>query len=113
MASTGRPRNDERRRERQQAFLAAFSKTGLIKNASEESGVAAAQHYRWLDEDEDYAATFNVQKMRTAHLAQQVRRSPGPARGFKHTGSRAERRKANQDRFLEALAKSGIVQDAS
>ena len=113
MASTGRPRNDERRRERQNAFLAAFSRTGLIKNASDESGVAAAQHYRWLDEDPDYEALFNVQKMRTRHLAEQVRKSPGPGRGFKHTGARAERRKVNQDRFLEALAQSGIVQDAS
>jgi hypothetical protein len=114
MASTGRPRNNERRQERQQAFLAAFARSGLLSRAAEESGIVAQQHHRWVKEDEDYAAVFNVQKMRTAALAQENRKPMGCPEGFRYTsGPRAERRHANQERFLEALAVSGIVADAA
>ncbi len=114
MASTGRPRNNERRQERQRAFRAAFARSGILSRAAAESGIVAQQHHRWLKEDEDYAAVFNVQKMRTAVLAQQNRKPAGCPKGFRYTtGPRAERRRINQERFLEALAATGIIADAA
>jgi hypothetical protein len=114
MAITGRPRDNERRQQRQQAFLAAFARSGILSRAAKESGIVAQQHHRWVKEDEDYAAVFNVQKMRTAVLAQESRRPMGCPKGFRHTsGPRADRRRANQERFLEALAASGIAADAA
>jgi hypothetical protein len=114
MASTGRPRDNERRQERQQAFLAAFARSGILSRAAQESGIVAQQHHRWVKEDEDYAAAFNVQKMRTAVLAQESRKPMGCPKGFRYTsGPRADRRCANQERFLGALAASGIVADAA
>jgi hypothetical protein len=104
--------SNERRQEQQDAFLAAFAKTGIISRAAEESGVIFTQHHRWVKDDAAYAARFADLKRQTAVLAAETRKPPGPALGTRQTGPRAERQRANQERFLTELAKSGIVADA-
>jgi hypothetical protein len=104
--------SNERRQEQQQAFLAAFAKTGIISRASEESGVIFTQHHRWMKDDEAYAARFAELKRQTAVLAAETRKPPGPAMGTRQTGPRAERQRANQERFLAALSVAGILADA-
>ena len=104
--------SNERRQEQQQAFLAAFAKTGIISRASEESGVIFTSHHRWMKDDAEYAARFTELKRQTAVLAAENRKAPGPAMGTRQTGPRAERQRANQERFLAALAVTGIVADA-
>jgi len=104
--------SNERRQEQQDAFLAAFAKTGIISRASEESGVIFTQHHRWMKDDGAYAERFAQLKRQTAALAAETRKPPGPAMGTRQTGPRAERQRANQDKFLAALAATGIVTDA-
>lgn len=104
--------SNERRQEQQQAFLAAFAKTGIIGRASEESGVIFTSHHRWMKDDAAYATRFAELKRQTAVLAAETRKPPGPAMGTRQTGPRAERQRANQERFLAALALTGIVADA-
>lgn len=104
--------SNERRQEQQQAFLAAFAKTGIISRASEESGVIFTSHHRWMKDDAAYAARFAELKRQTAVLAAETRKPPGPAMGTRQTGPRAERQRANQERFLAALGATGIVADA-
>jgi len=104
--------SNERRQEQQEAFLAAFAKTGIISRASEESGVIFTQHHRWMKDDEAYAARFAELKRQTAVLAAETRKPPGPALGTRQSGPRAERQRANQQKFLAALAVTGIVTDA-
>jgi hypothetical protein len=104
--------SNERRQEQQQAFLAAFAKTGIISRASEESGVIHTTHHRWMKDDAAYAARFAELKRETAALAAETRKPPGPAMGTRQSGPRAERQRVNQERFLAALAVTGIVADA-
>ena len=103
--------SNERRQEQQQAFLAAFAKTGIISRASEESGVISTAHHRWM-KDAAYRARFEELKRQTAILAAETRKPPGPAMGTRQTGPRAEQQRLNQERFLAALAVTGIVADA-
>jgi hypothetical protein len=56
MASSRRQRLT--RQARQARFLAAYARTGTILHAALESGIERRLHYRWLDEDPAYAATF-------------------------------------------------------
>ncbi len=109
---TGRPRNNERRQEQQDKFLAAFTRTGVITRAATEAGIVAPQHHRWLKEDGKYAARFAELKRQTAEIAQQARRKPGPPKGYSG-GLRAERKHENQEKFLAALASTGIILDAA
>ena len=104
--------SNERRQEQQDAFLAAFAKTGIISRASEESGVIFTQHHRWAKNDEAYAVRFAELKRQTAVLAAETRKPPGPALGTRQSGPRAERQRENQERFLAALAVTGILADA-
>ena len=104
--------SNERRQEQQEAFLAAFAKTGIISRASGESGVIFTQHHRWMKDDDAYAARFAELKRQTAVLAAETRKPPGPAIGTRQSGPRAERQRENQEKFLAALAVTGIVTDA-
>ena len=104
--------SNERRQEQQQAFLAAFAKTGIISRASEESGVIFTTHHRWMKDDAAYAERFADLKRQTAVLAAGTRKQPGPALGTRQSGPRAERQQENQRKFLAALAVTGIVTDA-
>ena len=112
---TGRPRNNERRREQQDRFLAAFAETGVITQAAEEAGIVAPQHHKWLGDDADYAARFAELKQQTADIAKTNRRKSGIPKGYVHPlgSKKGDRKRASQDRLLAALAESGIVADAS
>lgn len=108
----GRKPDLERRRERQNAFLAAFEETGILKTAAEKSGVIAQQHHRWLKEDQGYADLFNEAKTRTVELAAQSRKKPGPKGGPRQTRRHLERTADKQDRFLEAVERLGTARSA-
>ena len=79
MPPTGRRPNLELRRERQDAFLAAFAETGIASLAAKRAGIPGPQHYNWLRQDPHYAARFS-------ELREQTRTSPNS------TPSRAGRR---------------------
>src|ERR1019366_4436471 len=112
---TGRPRNNERRQEQQDRFLAAFAETGVITQAAEEAGIVAPQHHKWLGDDAAYAARFAELKQQTAGIAKANRRKSGIPKGdVPPLGSKkGDRKRASQDRLLAALAESGIVADAN
>ena len=108
----GRPRNDEKRAGEQEAFLAAFARTGIAKTAAGEAGLKPVAHYRWLKDDPGYAERFAALDGQTRGLAAENRK-PHP-RGYQQTeGPRVEKRKRAQEAVLSALAKSGIVMDAA
>jgi hypothetical protein len=107
----GRPRNAEKRAADQEAFLAAFARTGIAKTAAAEAGFKPVQHYRWLKDDPQYAARFAGLEAQTRELAK-ANRKPCP-RGYEIEGPRGERKRQAQERFLGALAASGIVMEAA
>lgn len=108
----GRLRDERRRQEQQESFLAAFARTGVISIASKESPIPN-NHYRWLQEDEEYAARFFALREETAVIALQFRNSGGTPRGYKYvTGSRADRKREAQDKMLRALEIAGLVGQA-
>lgn len=95
----------ERRQERQDAFLAAFAKTGLATRAASEAGIPASYHYRWLREDSAYAERFAVLHAQTRDIAARSGGRPGPPLGSRVGGSRGAARLERQDRFLGAVAR--------
>jgi very-short-patch-repair endonuclease len=98
-----RPRNTVRRQERQQKFLAAYAQTGIVKLASERSGIPASQHYTWLTQDEDYARTAAEVAEATQQIAAELRRKSGPKPGL-YIGERREALKQErQEKFLAAI----------
>lgn len=108
---TGRPVDVERRQGRQNAFLAAFTQTGILKRAAETSGIPASQHHTWMKTDPDYAARF-AQASESASALADANRQPHP-RGYRQGGARGEKRRENQEKFLEALRRTGIAADAA
>ena len=108
----GKPRNQEKRAREQEAFLAAFARTGIAKTAAEEAGIKPVQHYRWLKDDPPYAERFAAIEVPDRHVVA-ANRKPHP-RGYQQAeGPRVEKRKRAQEAVLSALAKSGIVMDAA
>jgi hypothetical protein len=57
---TGRPVDEERKRERQDALLTAFAETHWLKPAGAKSGVEFTQHFRWIKSDPEYADRFRT-----------------------------------------------------
>lgn len=104
---TGRPVDLERRKGRQNAFLAAFEETGTIAEAARRSGVVFVSHHHWVKIDPEYAARFTELKARTPVPSPK----PHPS-GYRIKGKRAEVKAEKQRLFLEALAKTGIIGDA-
>ena len=112
MPVMGKPRNNEKRAREQEAFLAAFARTGIAKTAAGEAGLKPVAHYRWLKDDPAYAERFAALESQTRDLAAENRKSH--PRGYQQTeGPRVEKRKRAQEAVLSALAKSGIVMDAA
>lgn len=107
----GRPVDTERRRERQDAFLAAFAQTGILKQAAEGSGIITQQHYNWVKTDPEYAARFEELKQGADDLAA-ANRKPH-SRGYKQGGERGANKTRKQEKFLESLARTGILADAA
>lgn len=53
------PDNMQRQKKaRQNAFLAAFSRTGNITVAANKAGINRGTHYEWIDTDPEYAGRF-------------------------------------------------------
>jgi very-short-patch-repair endonuclease len=110
----GRPaENPERRRRFQEAFLAAFRETGIAINAARQAGIPPTYHYRWLKEDPEYARRFAELKAQTAELAIRNRKPMGVRPGTRATGSRATRKRQNQDKFLAAFTECGVAREAA
>ena len=42
----------------QRAFLGAFEESGCIRRAAKAAGITRAAHYKWLRDDDAYAAAF-------------------------------------------------------
>lgn len=112
---TGRPRNIERRQEQQQAFLAAFARTGVVTQAATAAGIVAPTHHKWMKDDAEYAERFAALKEQTADIAKSNYRKPGVPKGYVHPlgSKKGDRKHARQELFLSVLAKSGIIEDAS
>lgn len=110
---TGRPVDAQRRRERQDSFLAAFARTGILTMAGKEAGIPAPQHHAWVKNDPGYAERFALAKAEAeaAGLADANRRPR--ARNGKYGGERGAAKKQNQEKFLEALRRCGIAIDAA
>lgn len=110
---TGRPVDAQRRRERQDSFLAAFARTGILKMAAEEVGIYASQHHYWVETDPEYAERFDRVKAEAeaAGLAD-ANRLPR-ARNGNYGGERGAAKLRNQEKFLEVLARTGILADAA
>lgn len=109
----GRPVNHERRKERQDGFLAAFARTGVLKLASKESGVPVPTHHLWTKQDSEYAERFHVLKEQTQDLAKQHRSPSGRKKGSKLGGRIGADKVRRQEAFLAAFAESGVVADAA
>lgn len=110
---TGRPVDAQRRRERQDAFLAAFARTGILTMAGEEAGIPAPQHHHWVKTDPEYAERFARAKAEAeADGLADANRRPR-ARNGNYGGERGAVKKQNQERFLEALRRCGIAIDAA
>lgn len=110
---TGRPVDAQRRQERQDAFLAAFARTGIITTAGEEAGVPGPQHHYWVKTDPEYGERFARAKAEAeaAGLADANRRPR--ARNGNYGGERGAVKKRNQEKLLEALRRCGIAIDAA
>lgn len=106
-----RPIDMEKRARQQAAFLEAYERTGMVRRATEAAGVNMSYHYRWLSSDEDYARRF-AELEATVVADTLAHRRPHP-KGYKIKGARAEEGRRKREAFLAALAKTGIVTDAS
>jgi very-short-patch-repair endonuclease len=106
----GRPRDEQRRRERQEAFLAAFARTGIIINAAQESGILTG-HYKWMKDDEEYATRFRQLQRDTAILAVETRKPGGIKPGFHYPEwhSKVQRRREQQDRLIAAVQEHKLL----
>ena len=109
----GRPVDAQRRRERQEAFLAAFARTGILKQAAEEARVLASQHHHWIKTMPEYAEQFGRVKAEAeaAGLADANRRPR--ARNGNYGGERGAAKVRNQEKFLEVLGRTGILADSA
>ena len=95
---------EQHRHEQQETFLAAYAETRDISQAFITSGVSRSTHYGWMNRYPEYKQRFDeIGVLR-----------PGIPKGYKYeTGWRAERKRQHQDEFLTALAKTGLVTEAS
>jgi hypothetical protein len=107
---------DERRREQQDRFLAAFSRSGVIKDAISDANIPYANHYRWVKYDPEYAARFKeaADAVGQRDILKERRQDAHTPKGFRYTdGPRAERKRASQELFLIAYAQTGVLRDAA
>lgn len=109
----GRPVDTENRRERQDRFLAAYAETGILVRAAERSGVVAPQHHKWVRDDPEYAERFTAAQLEAvvAGTAKVNRRRRARAATYDTSRRRAGWAEL-QDRFLTALAETGVLADA-
>jgi hypothetical protein len=109
----GRAPDLEKRRIQQEAFLAAFAKTGRVIAAAQQAGLHPPKHYQWLRIDADYARQFADLQASMPADGVLDRQRPGPKVGSHMGGHRGEKRLRSQAAFLEALAHCGILTDAA
>ena len=70
-----RPVAERTRKKKQSAFLEAFRETGTLGGAAEKTHVGRGSHYRWLQQDPEYAAEFKDANEESAdELEQEARR---------------------------------------
>ena len=56
---------------KQRALLAAFRETGNVRLACEAAKVGRSSHYRWLEDDCEYRAAFDLVKLQAADILEQ------------------------------------------
>lgn len=108
-----RPVNAGHRQEQQEQFLAALGETGIISKASAQSGVPVTTHYWWLRTDPEYPPRLEAVKAAAEQAGLAVVHQKPHASGYRQGGQRGEKRRENQERFLEALRRTGIAADAA
>jgi very-short-patch-repair endonuclease len=113
VTQTGRRPDLERRQERQDAFLAAFAKTGIASQAAKLSGIPGPQHYMWLRRDAAYAERFAELRGQTRDVADRNAQPRGPALGTRQGGLRGQARTERQEQFLEAIGRGLPVMAAA
>jgi very-short-patch-repair endonuclease len=102
--------NEKRRQEQKEAFLKAFTETGVIKRALEVTGNGYSSHHHWMTDDPAYRAEFTRIREETAVKSQRYRKIPG----VKSQVSREETAQLNaKKRFLEGFEETGLIQLAS
>ena len=80
------------RHPKKRAFLAAMANTASVSRAAEIARMDRDNHYLWLKKDPDYAAAFEIAKMRGVDVleAEAVRRAhEGVTKPIFHGGKRA------------------------
>ena len=115
--ATGRPVDVMQRREQQDRLLGFFARIGLLDRASKESGVAFKNHYRWMEDDPEYARRFVTLKNeveangvassnrlpRGPHTPEQIERSRAAALA-RHAAMTPEQREAHRAGLRKANA---------
>lgn len=104
------PQSEQRRRELQERFLAAFAHTGVIMMAVRESGIRTG-HYKWMKNDSEYAKRFRQLQQEVAALTVQNRNLGGLTPGFVYPEghSKVKRRREQQDRLIAAVEKHKLL----
>ena len=70
-----RPSVERNRRAKQSAFLKGIRETGTLSGAARRSHSSRSSHYRWLQQDAEYAVDFaNANEEATDALEQEARR---------------------------------------
>ena len=83
---------DKIRHPKKRAFLAAMGNTASVLRAADIAGIDRSSHYIWLKKNPDYAAAFEIAKMRGVDVleAEAVRRAhEGVTKPIFHGGKRA------------------------
>ena len=112
--STLRPRKpvlvqEVRRREAQEALLAAYERLGTIMGAADEVGIARANHYEWLARDEAYADMWlEAQEASTQVLEREAitRATVGQDKGVYYQGEKVGTEQYKSDVLLIFMLKS-------
>ena len=74
----GRPADLDHRRGQQDRFLEAFERIGTITKAAVEAHITFKNHYRWMDEDQEYTERFQAAETRRRDAGLRVGRNYKP-----------------------------------
>jgi very-short-patch-repair endonuclease len=98
----GRPVDLQHRRAQQDRFVEAFERLGAIAKAAVETQVPVKNHYRWMDEDQEYTERFQAAETRRRDAGLRVGRAYGPWSEESKAKARAARTDWWENRTPEA-----------
>ena len=100
---------DARRREAQEALLAAYERLGTIMGAADEVGIDRQNHYHWLANDENYVEMWQeAQEASTQVLEREAitRATVGQDKGVYYQGEKVGTEQYKSDVLLIFMLKS-------